>query len=66
MIELYGYLQDGYWTFQKDKHVENGWWIQIQGKEYVVFEIPEYGGNPHEVGRYKTLDKAFDIAVNLA
>lgn len=47
---------------QKSQYIEDGWFIEINGREITLFEIPLYGGAEHKIKDFLTISEAIDCA----
>lgn len=50
---------------QKAAYIEDGFYIEVIGGDITLFEIPLYGGEEREVGKFNTLIEAFKYAETL-
>lgn len=49
------HLIDNKITIQEADYIEDGWYIEIVGKEVILYEIPLFGGQEVMVGSYETI-----------
>ena len=54
------FLEDGKITIQEAEYIEDGYYIEVMGKEITLYEIPLYGGEEREVGKFETILEAID------
>lgn len=65
MRKLSAFYEDGKLTLQKKDYIEDGWYIEQNGNYWKLFEIPQYGGQPEEIGNYGSLGTALERADEL-
>ena len=65
-FHLHAYLEGDVIILQKDKYIEDGWYIiQIDRHNWHVFEIPTDGGKEHFIDVFSTISEAYECAINL-
>jgi len=52
-------------TIQRSDYIDDGWYIEIKGNKFTVYEIPEGGGQEQEIGTFNNIETAFGWALNL-
>lgn len=45
---------------QKAEYIEDGFYIEIEGKKITLFEIPMFGGEEKEIGEFATVIEAIE------
>ena len=53
-------------TFQRDKYIEDGWYVEQIGKNITLWEIPQGGGEPMRIGSYCDLISAIKAGTELS
>lgn len=66
LIYLKAVYKNGILTLQRDKYIEDGWYIENFGNTWKVFEIPQYGGEPQYIGHYPSFTAAYKATESLA
>lgn len=56
---------DNVLTIQEAAYIEDGWYIEIVGDTYSLYEISQYGGNEWLVGKYNNFKEALKKARSL-
>lgn len=59
------FLKDGKITIQEAEYIEDGCYIEVVGKEITLYEIPLYGGEEQEIGKYETILEAIEYSKTL-
>jgi len=59
------FLKDGKITIQEAEYIEDGCYIEVVGKEITLYEIPLYGGEEQEIGKYETILDAIKASKEL-
>ncbi len=65
MIKLHASYCDGVLRIQKAPYIEDGWYIENFADGWTLFEIPLYGGQPQEIGKYPSFEAAYKNALLL-
>jgi len=58
-------FKDNKLTIQRAKYIEDGWYIEIEGNKFTVYEIPEGGGKEQLIGTFNSIETALGWALNL-
>jgi len=58
-------INGGKITIQEAEYIEDGFYIEVIGKEITLYEIPLYGGQEQEIGKYETIIKAINYSKTL-
>lgn len=56
---------DDYISIQERPYIEDGWYIRVLGRSFVVFEINTAGGVDEQIGEYSTLQEALERTTTL-
>jgi len=59
------FLKDGKITIQDAEYIEDGFYIEVIGKEITLYEIPLYGGEEQEINKYETILDAINASKTL-
>jgi hypothetical protein len=59
------FLKDGKITIKRAETYEDGCYIEVIGKEITLYEIPLYGGEEQEIGKYETILEAIEHSKTL-
>ena len=51
---------------QRADYIEDGWFIEIKDNMFLVYEIPQGGGNDEFIGTYDSLLSAIEKAEKLS
>ena len=57
--------QDGKITIQEAEYIEDGFYIEVVGEEITLYEIPLYGGEGQEIGKYGSILDAIEYSKKL-
>lgn len=64
-MKLFSTYEDGIITIQPKDYIEDGWYIEIDGGDHNVYEIPEGGGDTQYMRRFDTLHEAMCYVLGL-
>ena len=57
-VKLTTYINGDIVTIQRADYIEHGWYIEINGKEITLYEIPYGGGKPCKINKYESISEA--------
>ncbi len=57
--------EDGKIIIQEAEYIEDGFYIEIDGAEITLFEIPQFGGEVSEIGKFTTIIDAINFSKTL-
>lgn len=59
------YDSDGILTIQRAEYIEDGWYIKNICDSWILFEIPQYGGEAQFIDNYPDFHTAYKAAKEL-
>ena len=59
------FIKDGKITIQEAEYIEDGFYIEVVGKEITLYEIPYGGGEEQKIGNYDTILEAIEYSKTL-
>ena len=65
VVEFKATYENGILTLQRNKYIEDGWYIENFNGNWKLFEIPQYGGEVQFVGKYPSFEAAYKQAIEL-
>jgi len=66
MVKLSAYYhENGILMIQRADYIEDGWFIEIDGSYFRLYEIPPGGGKAELIRIYKTFQEAYRTAISM-
>jgi len=56
------FLKDGKITIQEAEYIEDGFYIEVVGKEITLYEIPYGSGKEQKIANYDTILEAIEYS----
>ncbi len=58
-------VNDGKIIIQKSEYIEDGWFIHVLDERIILYEIPQFGGEPYIVDEFSTIIQAIQKGESL-
>lgn len=58
-------VKEGKVIIQEAEYIEDGFYIEIIGKEILLYEIPQFGGEEQRIGNFDTIIEAIEYSKKL-
>lgn len=58
-------VKDGKVIIQKSEYIEDGWYIEVLDERIILWEIPQFGGEPYIIDEFSTIIQAIQKGESL-